>query len=623
MILPCDGFDRIGICPDTWIDRTFDGSIMGFTRYAPALGALLLAALPLAASAGELARDRVVEFDIELNPRNPDAFARLLAAQVTAGAPEYGHWLTPAQYAQSFGTTDQTMAAVTAELNRAGLIVLENHAHSLHVAGAAGDISRTFALSLQQAQARNGAARVVAGSIPVLTPALTAAGARIVAFDPFERMRAFARPMAGGATPKNAISPTGGYWSSDLRQAYDAPSYQALTGQGRTIAVLMSGDVQNSDIQRYFSQQGLAMPSLTRVAVNGGAKYSAGSDGSFEATLDIEQTAGMAPKAAILLYLIPDLADANIIAGLRRIVTDNRADIVSLSFGGCEKFYTPAYNNGVDASGALVAYEALFERGNAQGITFLVASGDEGGLQCPAPAYFNKKSGQVWQAGASAPAVSPSVTAVGGTNLVTSSIRGSTASTYVAENAFGDPLTPTDPYGIGVTLKGGYWGSGGGPSVYFRAPGWQSLVKTGTAMRATPDVSMHMGGCPSDAAQPCGTNRSYAIETFAGANYGVVGTSASTPSFAGVVALWEQKLGGVRLGNINQLLYQMAHNQSLPGSLKPFHQAIGGYNGVYAGTTTGSTPYSMVLGNGTIDIRQLINGSALAAAGNPGTASNP
>jgi subtilase family serine protease len=216
------------------------------------------------------------------------------------------------------------------------------------------------------------------------------------------------------------------------------------------------------------------------------------------------------------------------------------------------------------------------------------------------------------------------VTAVGGTNLVTSYIRGSTQSTYVSENANGDPLTASDPYGVGVTLKGGYWGSGGGPSVYFTAPAWQSLVRTGTLMRATPDIALHMGGCPSDAVQPCGANRSYALEIFAGKTYGAVGTSASTPSFAGVLALWQQKLGGVRLGNINPVLYQMAKTQGLAGSsLKPFRQAIAGYNGVYSSSSTGSTPYNMVLGNGTVDIRQLISGSSIAAAGNPGTASNP
>lgn len=596
---------------------------MKLHRHLSTFGALLLALAPLAASGAELARDRVIEFDIALNPRDPEGLARFLAAQSTPGTPQYGLWLTPEQYRLTFGTPDQTLAAVTQELNQAGLIVLETHAHGLHVAGAAGDVANAFALKLQQGRARNGAERVVAGTEPVLTPALAAAGARVVAFDGFERMRAFARPArptTGGATPENATSPTGGYRATDLKQAYDGPSYQSLTGQGRTIAILMSGDVQNSDIQSYFTHAGLAMPSLTRVAVNGGARYSASNDGSFEATLDVEQAAGMAPKAAIVLYLIPDLSDASILAGLNRIVRDNKADIVSLSFGGCEKFYSAAYNNGRDASGALVSYEQIFERGNAQGITFLVASGDEGGLQCPAPAYFSKKSGQVWQAGASAPAVSPSVTAVGGTNLVTSYTRGSTASTYVSENAFGDPLAPSDPYGVGVTLKGGYWGSGGGPSIYFKAPAWQSLVKTGVTMRATPDMALQMGGCPSDAVQPCGANRSYVIETFAGVNYGAVGTSASTPSFAGVVALWEQKLGGVRLGNINQAMYQMAKNQSLAGSPKPYRQSIAGYNGVYS---SGSAPYNMVLGNGTVDIRQLIGGTALAAAGNPGSASNP
>jgi hypothetical protein len=69
-------------------------------------------------------------------------------------------------------------------------------------------------------------------------------------------------------------------------------------------------------------------------------------------------------------------------------------------------------------------------------------------------------------------------------------------STYVSDNAFGDPLIPYDPFGVGNTASGGYWGSGRSVSVVFQKPAYQFLVNTGAAMRSIPDISMQMGGCP-------------------------------------------------------------------------------------------------------------------------------
>ncbi len=191
---------------------------------------------------------------------------------------------------------------------------------------------------------------------------------------------------------------------------------------------------------------------------------------------------------------------------------------------------------------------------------------------------------------------------------------------------------PYDPYGVGQNVSGGYWGSGGGASVIFAKPLYQYLVPTGANTRAVPDIALQMGGCPGGiSVLPCpqdGTARSYSILAFAFGTpnqglYGVIGTSISAPGFAGLLALEEQYLGGIRLGNVNAQIYTLAALQAL-SSHGPFagiyHREIPGFNGV---EHSGGAGYNQVLGAGTPDGREFILAPLLPPAGTPQTPSNP
>jgi hypothetical protein len=103
-----------------------------------------------------------------------------------------------------------------------------------------------------------------------------------------------------------------------------------------------------------------------------------------------------------------------------------------------------------------------------------------------------------------------------------------------------------------------------------------------------------------------------------GQQYVSIGTSASAPDITGLLAL-KVKLTGGRLGWENVDIYTRAQKQNAGGTAKPFHhKGIVGNNGHYAV----AAPYDLVIGNGTVDARQLL-GTTLPAAGIPGTASNP
>jgi subtilase family serine protease len=595
---------------------------------------LLLAAWQLPAqhtiqAVSPAAVSQQAQFNIYLPLQNTGQLDQLLVQLHTSTSPSYRQWLTPAEFRQQFGPSQTTVAQLTADLKSRGLTVVTAHSHGLTVQGTVAAIQGLIGVPLSNGTRSNGTTALVATK-PIKLPALyTQAGAHVAGFSPVIRNHTHSVKL--GVVPANRYSTVGPYWFDDLKEAYDFPSFQALTGQGRTIAVLMACDFANSDMAAFFGHEKLAVPKIVRVAVDGGAPYDVNSDACFENALDIQQSGGMAPNATIMAYNIPDLSDGSVFDGYMAIIDDNAADVVTSSFGGAEAFYTAAYNDGEDFTWILALYEEVFKQGNAQGITFLASSGDAGGLSIPSLGYFTATpknppviTGQFLQA-IEEPASDPYVTAVGGTNLITTYTKGSLDTQYVTENAYYDPLIPYDPYGTGNLVSGGVWGSGGGVSIYYPKPPYQYLVHTGFNMRTTPDISLMMGGCPAGILSgPCPSNRSAAVVAFdyvaVHGYYGVIGTSVSSPGMAGIIALAEQNLGGVRLGNVNYFIYGLALMQ--PVGYEVYHQGIPGNNG-YFSNPAGVQGYNLVLGNGTPDVRNFILAPWDPPAGTPQTASNP
>ncbi len=561
-----------------------------------------------------------VDFEVFLPIEHRADLEKLLDSLHDPKSPEFHKWLKPAEFNARFGVSAAKLSAIESELSSHGLTVSVAAPRQLHVSGSAKDVEQAFASELKTGKFPSGK-KAVAFSKPFLLPtSISAADGVVVGLSGKIRMQAHSLKRAANITqtsPDNRYSPTGDYWFTDLKQAYSFPSVQAYDGTGATVGILMAGSYLPSDMTKYFGHEKLVAPNVIEVPISGGAPF--GGDGSFEAALDLQQSGGMAPGAQLVLVNVPDLSDVNFIAGLTAVVEGNFVDILSMSFGGPEGFYTAAYNGGQDYTGILQAFDDLFAQGNAQGITFVASSGDTGALGLPPLACLlegaTSSCGKL-QVGVSFPASSPHVTAVGGTNLVTVFAPSSLTSAYVSENANDDPLT-TDFYGTPAT--GGVWGSGGGDSIYFTKPAFQRLVTTGSPARTLPDVSMHMGGCPTIAVQPCGPDRSGDILALDGKYYGVVGTSASAPDFAGLMALKAQR-DQSREGNANYILYVDAAEQRLGLVSGIFRENIQGYNGYYS-TKPG---YDRVLGIGTIRGLNFLQAPAgTPLAGVPQTPSNP
>ncbi|CBA14869.1 S53 family peptidase [Xanthomonas albilineans] len=582
-----------------------------------------------------------VNFDVYLPLRDEAGLDTLLADRQDPQSKNYHHWLTTDEFASRFGPLPAQVAKVRAALQAEHMNVTQEGG-TLHVSASADSVERLFAAPLTLELQAGKQARLTAASPLQLPPALRNSGAVVTGLQRGSVPYHLDSKQMPLVNLDNRRGPNGIYTYNDLKQAYGYPSYQAtigpaghhqrLDGTGTTIAILIPSDVLDSDVDMLFDEENFSVhgaghvnPKLYARRYVAGAKPGINEeiDGAGgEAALDVEMAMGGAPGAHVILYVIPDISDASILAGYRQIVQDNEADVVSVSFGACELYFTPAYNGGKDGTPVLRIYDALFRQGNAQGITFIASSGDNAGLSCADTNYaVDGKDGR-FVAGVDHPAVNPHVTAVGGGNLFTAYKKGSGDSSYVRETAYADPLISKDYYNVGAMLSGGYWGAGGGVSTIFKRPVYQSRALGGGSdqMRLLPDVGMLVGGCPDNATQPCQEGRvpfaSAVVAAYKGKFHGYIGTSVAAPEFASVAALLVEKQG--RQGNLNLYLYRLAANYA-----KAFHRNILGYNGVVSNDVPLQGKYNYTVGLGTPDVRLLIGALDAAPAGVPRSASNP
>ncbi|HTU70523.1 MAG TPA: protease pro-enzyme activation domain-containing protein [Candidatus Baltobacteraceae bacterium] len=330
------------------------------------------------------------------------------------------------------------------------------------------------------------------------------------------------------------------FWNAKLASVVqvDAQNQPATTQNGNT----GTGSVDPTESGSYLTSP----PPVTNPSCNytgnpneGLNNYAACNPEDYEAQLDTESVASLAPGATVLFYLGFDSyciyasgADAGDLyappcaAGdtpqqyegiqiaddeIQQAIADNKADALSLSFGApenIEQYY--GYIQGSATGGAPGVGQIEFASLAAEGIAVFVSSGDNGAWDCQDPttgAYLGI-------ACVSYPASDPNVVAVGGVNIPLDESGNLTGSiTAWADNT---TLGGNGTFGNNV-------GSGGGVSAVFTPQPWQAAT-TGAAMRELPDMSLD--------ADP-NTGPSVAVDAAYGfAPVAIGGTSASAPEAA-------------------------------------------------------------------------------------------
>ena len=550
--------------------------------------------VPARATAGvPTGRVGAVRFSVALPLRNQPKLTQFLERLQDPSSASYRKFISREEFLREFAPTATALAAVARELAAAGFHVSITD-QAVSASGTQTQAERYFRTSLQA---------VSYGSTTVLAPRtrltlsrlLTSSDATVIGLNGIPPMHTFSKiiPMPGGIRPENIYGPYGPYYATDLKQAYAYPSYLDATGAGIAIGIVIDSPVSQSDIDEYFStEDSKVAPKITNVKIDGGGKY--GGDGTGEATLDAQQSGGMAPRANITVFDMPSLSDSDIYDAYSAVVKNKSIVVVNSSFGGCEL----AFNS---ASGLkeLKKFDAVFQQGLSEGITWVAASGDHAAFQCGSD---NNAQGVQW------PSDSPYVLGVGGTNLTTSYAKNNVNSKYKHEDAYAD-IKPDN--------GGDYWGSGGGYSVIYARPSYQNGAVSNKG-RGIPDVSVHMGGegfssgGRSCDAQKCNVDDSSDTEYVEGQWSQSIGTSAASPDFVGLLALSAEIVNG-KLGPVNAELYAAAAKDKN----YYFRKGLKGNNGF--ATTSGL--WDPVLGLGTPYGARIAG--AKSVAGEPTSPSNP
>jgi kumamolisin len=516
---------------------------------------------------GRLPATQIMQLDIVLPLRDPDGLDAFLKDLYNPYAASYRQFLTPAEFTERFGPTQEDYDAVVAFAKSSGFEVVGGSRDGMivQVRGTVSVIEKAFHVTMNtyihptESRIFYGPDREPTTDLPFALWHVSGLDNYSIPHKMLVKKSDYAREH--GIDAEKVIShattgsgPSASFLGSDMRAAYYGGT---LTGAGQNLGLFEYEGTDLADLTTYFTnaKQTNSVP-ITLLSTDGTStactcsSYSKselectrGCDDT-EQTLDMTQAIGMAPGLASLVMYVGS-TDTAIISSM----TTHSPLPTTI---GCSWGWTP------DDPSTLDPY---FEKMSAQGQNFFAASGDSSTWS---------RSNEAW------PADDANVVSVGGTDLTTASAGGA----WKSETAWAD--------------------SGGGISPdKIAIPAWQKLSgvitstnKGSTTYRNGPDVSANANF----------TFYTCADQTTCLANeFG--GTSFAAPMWAGYIALVNQQLkadGYADIGFIDPYLYAFGVSSSYDTD---FHDITSGKSGSYSAVTG----YDLVTGWGSPNGTGLLN----------------
>jgi subtilase family serine protease len=553
------------------------------------------------------------------------ALTQLLTDLQNPSSPRYHAWLTPEQFGAQFGLSTDDLAKVSSWLTSQGFKITGTGRASNYVtfSGSVAQADKAFGTSIHNLTI-DGEAHFSNVTDPVLPTALASVVTNISGLNDL-KLRSRARTHVvkvdaadtTGLQPKFTSSVSGSHFVApgDFYTIYDVNPLLASScgsvpcngigvgagvGGGFSIAVVGQTNISLADVTAFRTASSLCttvsatcpnpLPTVRLYGANPGTSTS----DLGEALLDVEWSGAVAPNANIVY-----VNSNNVFTSLINAINDNLAPVISISYGNCEVALGQA---------TLTQINQYMQQGNAQGQTIVGPAGDAGATDCDADNYPALSGLSV-----DFPSSSPYATAAGGSMFIAAdSAFWSAANGTNAGSAVGYiPETVWNESSSTVGLAAG----GGGASSYFAKPYWQ----TGTTVpndfsRDVPDISLNSASGHDGSLYCVSGSCVTGFRAADGQSLSVVGgTSVAAPSFAGILALVEQKIGS-RIGNAGPVLYALANSTS---SATVFHDIVGGNNNsaCTAGTKdcpsggsigyTATAGYDLATGLGSVDVYNL------------------
>ncbi len=486
---------------------------------------------------------------------NDAAGAEALAKAVSdPGSSSYGHYLTSPEFRRRFAPTQAQVGAVQSWLRSQGFKVNYTPANNHYVSaeGTVAQAEAAFGAQFGMYAVRGQTVRSPSADIAIPN-ALAGSVTGVVGLDDsadfvqtdhvvdknappspgfrnapplstfwaeFVSPYAYPAGFTDLASPPTAPWTVKGYTPNQIKGAYGISGYD---GAGQTVAIIdaYASPTILADVNQWSTNRGLPTmnPSqLVQIVPPGvyGRPQNPAQDpqGWYgEETLDVEAVHGMAPAAKIVYVGAPNNY-RDLDAAMNHVVDQHLAQIVTNSYGYATELLPPGY---------VKPFEDTLIQAAAEGIGVYFSSGDTG----DETARFGFATTE-W------PTSSPWVTAVGGTSLGVGQ-----ANTRVLETGWGTSDYGCNTTTLACTRTGWLYGAGGGVSRLFPEPSYQSSAGLSLSGRGVPDVAAL--GDPQTGLLIGQT------QTFPeGAHYDeyrIGGTSLSSPIFAGLMALADQKAG--------------------------------------------------------------------------------
>ncbi len=427
-----------------------------------------------------------LQMEVYLNPRNQAQLKQLLQDQQDPQSPKYHKFLTPDEYDQQFGPSDDDVAQVSNWLTSQGFTVTGGSAHDRRIVFT-GDVATAQAAFLVHFAGSRDGTKYANVDDPQVPEELAPKISYLSGLDNLNHNHWNALipdPPANITVPK--FGPT------DIRTFYNEGPLlsDGLNGSGQCIAVSEGSDVDQASLKTFNDAFGLPefTPGTNYFSVfPDGSPGTPGSDSGAapysEALLDIEYAHGLAPEAAIVLYAAnagtsasnpaQALVDTAIAATSDKV---HQCHTLAISWAQCgepSSFFTNLEKN-------------AFMPGVAQGQSIFVATGDVGAAapapgSCtvppkPAKPYIEENAGSDY------------VTAVGA-SMFEATYNGSNNDTSTDAN------TKESVWNINLNILNFFVhkaASTGGYSKIFPLPMWQKGVVTGK-FRAVPDLVLAGG----------------------------------------------------------------------------------------------------------------------------------
>jgi subtilase family serine protease len=552
----------------------------------------------------------------------------LIERQQQPTAAEYHKWLTPKEFGARFGASPEDIAKVSTWLQSHGFQIrgVLNNASMIDFAATAGQVREAFHTELHYFNIRGGKhlanvnepqipaalAPVVAGikGLAKIPPVMTHTATRQGAYDKETHRWHIVNPTAADKAKPTYAYDEGYYFVSpqDLYTIYNVnPQFTAGNlAASATVAVIEESDIEfgtldgtgqvtaGGDVNTFRSLFGVP-GTLTMHVMHGAGSETCTAPGidpdndgeDQEASLDAEWINATAPSANEIFMSCDQDPDNGIFTSIAALIDNNISDVMSMSYGESELYYT---------SGDYTAQDTLYAQAATQGQSFFVSSGDSGSD------VKDQNTGGTATSGINVSAFgSPLTTVAGGTDFsdLYDDLEGGPAqSTYWSSTNstnYGDALSyvPETSWNQGcassiLTAFAGFSGAGfcgapeavddgfvnesvvggsGGISTHYAAPAWQTGISGySNTNHAQPDIAGFASAFVSfwgHALIYCDSNPAYSgnLACTSDSAFGLAGgTSFVAPYMAGVAGLLRNATGS-RQGVLNPVLYALGKAQ--------------------------------------------------------------